>query len=151
LGTPSFDSLKNLLASVLLVSEYKTARSKIMLTKIGNKNFTLLGKMLDLHSAKHKVSAQNIANVNTPNYRRREFKFSKALREAMAKGQASDYRNIRGFVDRPTNTAVRNNGNNVDIDMEMASMQENAMFYQIYTDLYTKKVKMLNTAIKGGS
>jgi flagellar basal-body rod protein FlgB len=122
-----------------------------MLTKIGNKNFTLLSKMMDLHTASHKVSAQNIANINTPNYHRREFKFSKALREAMGKGTASDYKNIRGWVDRPNNTAIRNNGNNVDIDMEMVSMRENAMMYQIYVDLYTKKAQMLHTAIKGGS
>ena len=122
-----------------------------MLSKLGNKNFTLLAKMMDLHAASQKVSAQNIANVNTPNYHRREFKFSKALREAMQRGQASDYRNIRGWVDRPNTTPVRNNGNNVDIDMEMISMRENAMKYQIFVDLYSKKAAMLKTAIKGGA
>ena len=94
-----------------------------MLSKLGNKNFTLLARMLDLHGASQKVHAQNIANVNTPNYRRRVFSFNKELRHAMDKGTAEAYTGIKGWVNRPNNTVVRNNGNNVDIDMEMVAMK----------------------------
>ncbi len=120
-----------------------------MIEKIGNKNFTLLSKLLDLHSARHRVHSQNIANINTPNYRRREFKFDSALRNAMEGGTAAHYQGIVGWVDRPNTTPVRNNGNNVDIDMEMVSMKENTSFYEIYTQIYKKKAEMIKTAIKG--
>lgn len=119
-----------------------------MLAKLGNKNFTLLAKMMSLLKASHLVSSQNVANVNTPNYRRREFKFDKALRQAMERGEASDYRNIRGWVSRPNNTPIRNNGNNVDIDMEMLSLKENARLYEVYTQIYNKKSSMIKSAIK---
>ncbi|MCB1135886.1 MAG: flagellar basal body rod protein FlgB [Chlamydiia bacterium] len=120
-----------------------------MLDKLGNKNFTLLGRMLDLHAAKQRVHAQNVANVNTPNYKRREFKFETALKRALAGGRSQDYQEIEGWVDRPNNTPVRNNGNNVDIDMEMAEMQENNASYTIYTQLYNKKSQMVKAAIRG--
>lgn len=121
-----------------------------MFTQMGHKNFSLLSKLLDLHATSHKVHSQNIANINTPNYRRREFKFEKALRNAMEGGTAAHYHGVRGFVDRPDNTPVRNNGNNVDIDMEMLSLQENASFYEIYTQIYQKRASLVKAAIKLG-
>lgn len=120
-----------------------------MLTKLGNKNFTLLGKMLDLTAARHRVISQNVANVNTPNYRRRVFKFEKALRNAMEGGTAEDYMEVKGWVDRPRNTPVRNNGNNVDIDREMFMLGENSAEYNVYSQLYNRKAQMLKSAIRG--
>lgn len=120
-----------------------------MLHKLGNKNFTLLGKMLSLTSARHRVIAQNVANVNTPNYRRREFRFDSALSQAMARGTAAEYQGIQGWVDRPNNTPVRNNGNNVDIDLEMLNLNENAMSYDIYAQLYSRKSNMVKSAVRG--
>ncbi|MDF2577844.1 MAG: flagellar biosynthesis protein FlgB [Chlamydiales bacterium] len=121
-----------------------------MLGKVGNKNFSLLGRMLDLTAASHRIHSQNVANVNVPNYKRRHFRFDTALKEAMREGTAESYESIQGWVDRPRNTPVRNNGNNVDIDKEMFDMQENAKLYEIYTNLYNQKSEMLSRAIRGG-
>ena len=121
-----------------------------MIHKMGHKNFTLLAKMMDLHAEKHRIHAQNIANVNTPHYRRRSLNFEGALRQAMAKGHAADYGQIEGTVERPNTTLVRNNGNNVDIDQEIRALSGNSITYQIYTDLYARKSRMVKAAIKGG-
>ena len=120
-----------------------------MLGKIGNKNFSLLSKLLDLHSAKHQTIAQNIAHVNTPNYRRREFKFDKALNRALDNGSENSYQGVRGYVDRPNTRMVRNNGNNVDIDMEMMDLNSNSTLYETYAQLYNRKGNMLKMAIRG--
>jgi flagellar basal-body rod protein FlgB len=121
-----------------------------MLSKLGHKNFSLLGKMLDLTSARHRVIAQNVANVNTPNYRRREFSFASSLNDALQKGHSAAYKGVRGEISRPNTTAVRNNGNNVDIDMETVSLQENSTLYQVYSEFYHQRLGMMKTAIKGG-
>jgi flagellar basal-body rod protein FlgB len=121
-----------------------------VLGKLGNKNMDLLGKMLSLHGARHRVLAQNIANVNTPNYRRREFRFDTALSQALQNGAAEDYRQIKGYVARPNTTPVRNNGNNVAIDEEMLDMGRNSLSYDVYGQLYTRKAQALKSAIKGG-
>jgi len=122
-----------------------------MLQKLGNKNFTLMSKMMGLHSNRHKVIAQNIANVNTPNYRRREFKFESTLKQAMERGDQADIRAVRGSVERPNTTAIRNNGNNVDIDREMVALDENAMFFEIYSNFYRQRSQAVKSAIKGGA
>jgi len=121
-----------------------------MLQKLGNKNFALLSKLMHLHTYRHNVIAQNVANINTPNYHRRTFNFESALNRAIEKGSQSDYESIRGWVDRPNTTAVRNNGNNVDIDMEMVALNKNATSFEIYAQLYRQKSQMVKDAIKGG-
>lgn len=120
-----------------------------MLDKVGNKNFALLARMMDLQSANHKVISQNIANVNTPHYRRRVFKFDSALREAMKEGNATAYRNVEGWVDKPNVTPVRNNGNNVDIDLEMYMLNENSASYRTMGEIYRKKSAMVKSVIRG--
>ena len=121
-----------------------------MLSGIGDKNFTLLTSMMDMLSARHKVMAENIAHVNTSNYRRRQFTFDKALKEALGNGSQEAYQNIRESTERTNNTPVRNNGNNVDIDVEMVSMDQNSVLYEIYTQLYQQKSQMVKKAINGG-
>jgi flagellar basal-body rod protein FlgB len=121
-----------------------------MIAKLGNKNMDLLGKMLSLHGARHRVTAQNIANVNTPNYRRREFRFDTSLRQAMANGTSADYKSVVGHVSRPNTTPVRNNGNNVAIDQEMLQLGTNSTSYGIYGQLYTRKAQAMKSAVRGG-
>jgi flagellar basal-body rod protein FlgB len=137
------------LASFLL--DLVKKEPEMFLSKLGNKNFTLVTKLLDLQAKSQKVIAQNIANVNTPNYKRREFRFEKALHQALGTGEASSYRDVTGWVARPNNTAVRNNGNNVDVEAEMMSMKETEMLYEIYTQVYNKKSTLVKKAINGGS
>lgn len=123
----------------------------LFMSKLGNKNFALLGKMLDLTAEKHRVIAGNISNVNTPNYQRRQYNFDDSLRYAMENGSVKDYRRVEGWISRPKTTPVRNNGNNVDIDLEMLNMRENSSYYNIITDFYNSKSKMVKKAISGGS
>ncbi len=123
----------------------------LFMSKLGNKNFALMGKMMDLLQDRHQVIAGNIANVNTPNYQRRAFKFEDSLRYAMEQGSVAGYRNTQGYVDRPKVTPVRNNGNNVDIDLEMLQMRENSSYYKVMTELYNKKSGLVKRAIRGGN
>lgn len=117
---------------------------------LGNKNLNLLSRMMDLHATRHRVIAENIANVNTPNYRRQSFGFEKAMRHALANGGAERYDNVRGRITRPNTTAVRNNGNNVDIEQEMLAISGNGSRFRIYSELYNRKSQMIKSAIRGG-
>lgn len=111
-----------------------------------NENLSLLGKALDLSAARQRTIAGNVANVNTPNYHRRVYTFEKALKEAVANGNLED---AEGTLSKPRNTLVRNNGNNVDIEQELADLHENSNMYQIYTQLYAMKSQGIKSAIKG--
>jgi flagellar basal-body rod protein FlgB len=48
-----------------------------------------------------------------------------------------------------TETTSRNDGNNVDIDNEMAQMAENTAYYSALAQLTSDKLSLLQTAIKG--
>ena len=123
----------------------------LFMSKLGNKNFALMGKMLDLTAEKQRVIAGNISNVNTPNYQRQNFNFQDSLRYAMESGSIKDYRKVEGWMHQPKTTAVRNNGNNVDIDLEMLNMRENSSYYEIITSFYKKQSGLVKQAIRGSN
>lgn len=122
----------------------------MILSKLGNKNYALLGRMLDLTAASHRVHAQNIANVNTPFYKTRKLSFEGSLKEAMSRGTAEDYMEIEAHIDRPRNTLVRNNGNNVDLDKEMLQDQEVSKMFEILTTAWNLKSNLTDMAIREG-
>lgn len=105
---------------------------------------------MSLSKEAHKTHSQNIANANTPFYRRKQFKFQGALLNAMREGSAEAYSAVEGCLERPNNTSIRNNGNNVDIDMEIVDMSDNKMFYDSLVDIYSNRSKGIAHAIKGG-
>lgn len=124
----------------------------------------IYSKALDLRTQRHQVLASNIANADTPNYKARDFDFSAAMSQAVAGRTASDNlalartagRHLAGAagVGAPslqyrseTQSAV--DGNTVDMDVERAQMAENAMQYQILTQLISNKFSGLRTAMSG--
>ncbi|MCR4398802.1 MAG: flagellar basal body protein, partial [Firmicutes bacterium] len=48
---------------------------------VGDRTMTLLERGLDIASARHNVLAGNIANANTPGYKRRDISFEGVMRE----------------------------------------------------------------------
>ena len=84
----------------------------------------VLDKAADASWARSTVLTNNIANVDTPNYKRKDVQFESYLMSALAGGESLDDR--VGEVDLATlnsttytdhaNTSYRMDGNNVDID-----------------------------------
>lgn len=115
--------------------------------------------------------AQNIANVNTPGYKRKEVEFEDALREALeseglcsakkVKLEVTDEKHIGfskslekllkdGFKERVvTEGAYRLDGNNVDPEVEMAKMTETRLAYNGIMRIMSKRMEMLKTAMGG--
>ncbi|HZR84483.1 MAG TPA: flagellar basal body protein [Candidatus Binatia bacterium] len=84
-----------------------------------------LREALSLHEARHRVIAENLANVETPGYRARDIDFADALRRAFDEGEAGD--EVR--IPEPTedhNARVKADGNSVDVDLETARLADNA-------------------------
>jgi len=59
-------------------------------------------------------------------------------------------KSIRPEVIRESDTSVRPDGNNVDIDREMSLLAENALEYNLYISLLSKKVEGLLSVINEG-
>ncbi|MFW6133308.1 MAG: flagellar basal body rod protein FlgB [Planctomycetota bacterium] len=91
--------------------------------------------------ARGKVQADNVANINTPGFRRRAVAFERALAEAIADGDARKLRELELPVHRPRNTPVGPDGNDVDLDSEIGAMIKNSALRKTY-------IRMLTTAYR---
>lgn len=103
----------------------------------------------------------NIANVDTPNFKRSAVEFENLYKSALDSDGFAEKRtrekHMTFGVDGDTIprvvqdnvTSMRMDGNNVDIDKEMVDLAENVIYYQALSNQATAEFKMLNTAITG--
>lgn len=121
-------------------------------------------KALNLRAQRHEMLASNIANADTPHYKARDFDFAKAMDNALAGRPAAGSLamavtragHIRDAVGSPfaevqyrkeVQSAV--DGNTVDMDVERVQIAENAMHYQLLTQLISDKFSGLRRAMSG--
>jgi flagellar basal-body rod protein FlgB len=55
---------------------------------------------------------------------------------------------VRFRITKPNETAFRNDGNNVNVDTEMAALSENAILYQVYTQLVSRQFRKLRDMLR---
>lgn len=119
-----------------------------MLDKIlDSKN--IIHRSLDATAKRHEVIGQNIANIDTPGYKRKDIAFEDALRKAVH-SQDFNKRDIPKVkitvVEDQNNTNMRLDGNNVDIDSEMSAMAQNELRHNAMLQLagYSNITMVLN-------
>lgn len=119
----------------------------------------ILEKSLDASSLRYKVLANNVANVDTPDFKRSDVDFDLLLGEAMGQTggelplkvtserhlQKPEF-NSSGVV-QDQGTTYRNDGNNVDIDKEMVNVAENGIYYNSVTRAISAQLAHLRTVI----
>ncbi|MGC8889486.1 MAG: flagellar basal body rod protein FlgB [bacterium] len=88
----------------------------------------ILELSLNAASLRQKIYSENIANIDTPGYKKYRVVFEEVLKEAIEDNQ--DLSKISPIVVRNNVTSFRNDGNNVDLDEEMTLMNQNALKYQ---------------------
>jgi flagellar basal-body rod protein FlgB len=109
----------------------------------------VLSKLLDAADLRHRVIAQNVANVNTPGYRRQEVTFEDALAQSLQRGAESEFKNLQPKVVEAAATTDRADGNTVDIDEEMGRLNKNSILYRFYAQLMTGEIGTMRSAITG--
>jgi len=137
-------------------------RRRIMIKELilSKTSIPILKKVLDISSARHKVIANNIANVATPGYRRQELSFEEELRKVTDSGLAVDRTHpghlggettgsVEPEVYSPDDETMPNGINNVDIDKEMAALAQNHLIYYVSTRLLTMRINAIKMSIKG--
>jgi flagellar basal-body rod protein FlgB len=124
-----------------------------------------LERAMDVAATRAEVLSQNIANVNTPHYKRRDVDFPAVLAETVARNQKPLARtNPRhfafggGMTSLPpsrivvqSGTTERFDGNNIDVEFEMAQVAENSMYYQSLAAMWKKEMSKMKMAIEGRS
>jgi flagellar basal-body rod protein FlgB len=115
-----------------------------------NNNYAASKAMLDVTQLRHEALAANIANVETPGYKRVDLSkdFSKEFAARFHEGNAlqSPEPTLAEDTDAPSK---RRDGNNVELDKELIAMSGNSLQYDALTDFVSGSLKQLKMAITG--
>lgn len=95
---------------------------------------------MDLLSARQKLVASNIANVDTPGYKAKDIDFQFEFMSQL-KGASPNVVDTPGLV-------VKNDGNNVSLDREARLLAENALRFNLASSLMKTQLKLVNSAIQ---
>ena len=114
-----------------------------------------LEKSLDASWLRNNVISQNIANVDTPGYKRKEVQFGEYLNSEMKHSRISNGKShLQGsgdikMIEENSSYSYRLDGNNVDIEREMAKMAANSLKYNTLIQRINGKFNKLRTVIRG--
>jgi flagellar basal-body rod protein FlgB len=111
--------------------------------------FDLLAKLLDVAGLRHTVIAQNVANVNTPGYHRRDISFEEAFVRQLGSRRETEALKVTPKTTEPEGGPERVDGNNVDIDAELGDINKNVMLYNAYVQILANKIAVMRSAITG--
>ncbi len=121
----------------------------------------VMKKSLDLMSSRQNLISSNIGNLDTPGFKASDIDFQGQLREALgSKGQLNlRSTNEKHFGPKSSNIgsmtadpfeeedAAKSNGNNVNVDKEMAKLAENQIVYNATIQLMMKRGSTVKAAV----
>ena len=133
---------------------------------LNSPSFHMLEKSMDAAALRQKVIANNIANVDTPFFKKSRVVFEDILRQQINSQNQPAFRGYRTHerhipipggelqplepqIIQDQSTLMNNNMNNVDIDYEMSLMSKNVLRYNLLTSQVNHEIGMLRTAIGG--
>ena len=100
-----------------------------------------LERYMDLLSARQKLVASNVANADTPGYRTQDIDFQSEFLNAMGGPPR---------VSEVDDLPVKNDGNNVSLDREARLLAENALRFQVASQLMKSQIRAVRSAISEG-
>ncbi|RKY62531.1 MAG: flagellar basal body rod protein FlgB [Candidatus Latescibacterota bacterium] len=122
----------------------------------------LLSKALDAYVVRQRVIADNIANSETPGFRRKEVRFEEELRKALGKkicGRRTDPRHlpvgkpgvkeVRPKIVSTDDPQVPNGVNNVDMEREMVQLTKNYLKYISAMEVLRRRLRDLKLSVEG--
>ncbi len=119
----------------------------------------LLTSAADYSWKRSEIINSNIANVDTPNYKRQDVAFESILSAAVSRVNGSsspltqvvrsiDYDKVRPMIYTDnSNLSYRIDGNNVDIDTEEVALASNQLYYEGVVDSITQNFSRIKTAL----
>jgi len=120
----------------------------------------ILNKALDASWLRNEVIANNISNVDTPNFKSSRVEFETELKKAMGTDGINMKKTRDKHIDscssyepkvvQNNETTVRMDGNNVDIESEQLNMVKNTIYYNALIQKTNEEFGRLEVAINGG-
>lgn len=116
-----------------------------------NSIIALIEAGIKAESLRQKAIANNVANLETPGYRRIDVKFEEFLAKSLDSSGSVDLSELEPQLYRPRQTPVKSNGNDVSLENEVGAMIKNSLRYTTYIRLLNKKYKAIELAINVGA
>jgi flagellar basal-body rod protein FlgB len=107
----------------------------------------LLESGIKAEELRQRTIASNIANMETPGYRRLEVRFEELLAKAMHSAQSANPADVEPEIFSPKSTFVKPNGNDVSLEMEIGEILKNSCRQTAFVRLLRKKFAQIETAI----
>lgn len=97
-----------------------------------------------------RVIAHNVANLETPGFRRAEVRFEEMLARAMKQGgdERIDLAEVVAQVIRPRSTPLDARGNDVNLDLEVGEMIKNGARYKTYVRILNRLYDQMEAAMR---
>jgi flagellar basal-body rod protein FlgB len=132
-----------------------------MINRIYN-NIDFYKKALDGTWERHKAISNNIANENTPNYKRKFVTFEDQLKQSIEDNRIGLTKTHVNHISHSTSsfspiviedksTSYRLDGNNVNIDTETADLAKNTIMYDALTKQVIGEFEKIKNVITEGS
>lgn len=96
---------------------------------------------------RQKAIANNIANLETPGYRRIDVKFEELLAKCLSSSEEFDLSEVEAQLYQPKQTPVKSNGNDVNLEAEIGQMIKDTLRHKTYIRLLSKKYNQIDLAI----
>ena len=108
----------------------------------------LLLRLLAATELRARVVSGNLANLDTPGYKRRDVRFEDLLRDAMTRG--TDPGRVEARVETDVASPARPDGNNVSLELELNALRENRLLYETYAAILEGRMALQRIAVTEG-
>jgi flagellar basal-body rod protein FlgB len=131
------------------------------------RNLELLTREMEVATLRRNVIANNVANANTPNFKRSDVNFESQLKRALdsektvspfkefltdprhiAFNRSTDWRTVQPRRVLDYLTEAKNNGNNVDIEQEGMDSLNNQLIYTTLAQVVSSEFQRVNIVLK---
>ena len=120
----------------------------------GGDAFVAQTRALDASSLRQELIANNLANVNTPGFKRQDVAFEAKLSQALTArrqgaGGSSPVEGVRPEIVTQSNTSMRSDGNNVEMETENVNAAINSLRYEALSQMVGGYFGGLKAVISG--
>lgn len=119
---------------------------------MASENYVLAKKLLDAAAFRHELIATNLANAETPGFKRVDMDptFPQKLDSLMQNGNLDSNREIELHAMTDSSAGPgRPDGNNIELDRELLELNRNALEYEFLAQYTSDSLARLKTAITG--
>ena len=114
-------------------------------------NYQGVKKMLDATVLRQEAIASNLANIETPNYKRVDVTsaFATQLTQAIENGGVKSVRQLKPTISVDETAVAQNrDGNSVQLEKELTYLQKNMVAHHLQTQMITGSLTKLRSAIR---